>query len=115
MVETIAARVVGADKVSDAGLPVCGGEDFSFFLQERPGCFFFIGTKDENDPQNRFCHSDGFDFNDRILPLGIRMYVEIVHHRLNCTLLNANELDDMTANLMKPTASSYHSSMQRWF
>ncbi|KAH9166422.1 hypothetical protein AeNC1_018334, partial [Aphanomyces euteiches] len=48
IVETIAARVVGADKVSDAGLPVCGGEDFSFFLQERPGCFFFIGTKDEH-------------------------------------------------------------------
>ncbi|CAK4655349.1 unnamed protein product, partial [Aphanomyces euteiches] len=78
IVETIAARVVGADKVSDAGLP--------------------------NDPQNRFCHSDGFDFNDRILPLGIRMFVEIVHHRLNCTLFNANELDDMTANLLKPIA-----------
>ncbi|CAK4281039.1 unnamed protein product [Aphanomyces euteiches] len=99
--QTIAAGVVGASKVSDEGLPICGAEDFSYFLQERPGCFFFIGTKDENDTQNRNCHSDTFDFNDAILPLGARVFLEIIHQRLNCALYTPEELQEMTADVLK--------------
>ncbi|CAK4292720.1 unnamed protein product [Aphanomyces euteiches] len=99
--QTIAAGVVGASKVSDEGLPICGAEDFSYFLQERPGCFFFIGTKDENDTQNRNCHSDTFDFNDAILPLGARVFLEIIHQRLHCALYTPEELQEMTADILK--------------
>ncbi|KAH9120428.1 hypothetical protein AeMF1_007415, partial [Aphanomyces euteiches] len=98
--ESIAAGVVGRDKVSDLGLPVAGSEDFSFFLQERPGCFFFIGTASKEDPQPRGCHMDTFDFNDRILPLGARVFLEIVQNRLACGLYTAEELDQMTADLL---------------
>ncbi|CAK4136911.1 unnamed protein product [Aphanomyces euteiches] len=58
IVQSVAAAVVGAHKVSEQGLPRCGAEDFAYFLQARPGCFFFIGTKHESDPQNRNAHRD---------------------------------------------------------
>ncbi|KAF0711717.1 Aste57867_5120 [Aphanomyces stellatus] len=58
IVQNIGKRVVGADSVSSKGLPVSGSEDFSYFLQERPGCYFFVGTIDEAHSQSRNCHSD---------------------------------------------------------
>ncbi|CAK4625029.1 hypothetical protein LEN26_002004 [Aphanomyces euteiches] len=99
--ESIAASIVGEANVSDEGLPLCGAEDFSYFLQERPGCFFFIGSRAENDKQNRMNHSDTFDFNDEILPLGARFFLEIVQHRLQCALYTAEELQQMTADVLK--------------
>ena len=54
-----------------------GGEDFSFFLKERPGCFFFLGTRElltrglavyegaeGQSRTNCICHGTTFDFND---------------------------------------------------
>ncbi|KAH9148366.1 hypothetical protein LEN26_004513, partial [Aphanomyces euteiches] len=98
--EAIAASVVGADRVSDEGLPAMAGEDFTYFLQQRPGCFFTIGTREANETQMRQPHSDTFDFNDRILPLSARMYLEIAHERLQCALYTKDELDDMTADVL---------------
>jgi len=46
--------------------PAMTGEDFSWFLCERPGAFVWIG----NGPAEpgRELHNDGYDFNDAILP-----------------------------------------------
>ncbi|KAG9408928.1 hypothetical protein AC1031_020834 [Aphanomyces cochlioides] len=98
--EAIAASVVGADRVSDEGLPAMAGEDFTYFLQQRPGCFFTIGTREANETQMRHPHSDTFDFNDRILPLSARMYLEIAHQRLQCALYTKDELEDMTTDVL---------------
>ena len=42
------------------------GEDFSWFLKERPGAFVWIG----NGPAEpgKELHNDRYDFNDAILP-----------------------------------------------
>ncbi|CAK4704661.1 unnamed protein product [Aphanomyces euteiches] len=100
VVQSIAAAVVGEKKVSEQGLPRSGAEDFAFFLQARPGCFFFIGTKHESDSQNRNAHSDTYDFNDDILPLGVRMFLEIAQHRFRCALYTPHELEAMTSKLL---------------
>ncbi|KAH9095420.1 hypothetical protein Ae201684P_014490 [Aphanomyces euteiches] len=39
IIREIGMSVVGADRVSDNGLPVCAGEDFTYYLHQRPGCF----------------------------------------------------------------------------
>ncbi|CAK4719064.1 hypothetical protein LEN26_007045 [Aphanomyces euteiches] len=88
-VQDIAASVVGAAKVSEEGLPICGAEDFAYYLEQRPGCFFFVGTKDKDDAQNRNCHSDTYDFNDAITPLAIRMFLEILNKRFQSALVHA--------------------------
>ena len=46
--------------------PAMTGEDFSWFLHQRPGAFVWIG----NGPAEpgRELHNDGYDYNDAILP-----------------------------------------------
>ena len=45
----MAKEYFGEDKVGDFGLvPHKGSEDFPYFLQQKPGCYFFLTTIDEN-------------------------------------------------------------------
>ncbi|KAG2525122.1 hypothetical protein BBI17_002385 [Phytophthora kernoviae] len=79
--------------VSEQGLPLMAAEDFSYFLQERKGCYFFLGTKEEGDPdKSRALHSNHYDFNDKAIPLGIRMFLGILQSRFGCELYSSEEL-----------------------
>ncbi|CAK4665962.1 hypothetical protein LEN26_008580 [Aphanomyces euteiches] len=86
IVQEIASSVFST--VSEDGLPMMAAEDFSYFLQERPGCFFFLGTKEQGETQHRDLHSDTYDFNDKVLPLGVQMFVKLVEHRFACEILS---------------------------
>ncbi len=46
--------------------PAMTGEDFSWFLREKPGAFVWIGNGPGGD--GRGLHNDGYNFNDAILP-----------------------------------------------
>lgn len=70
---TPAERELAAQAVAAAGLPLrrdmapaMTGEDFAWYLQERPGAFVWIG----NGPAEggRELHNANYDFNDAILP-----------------------------------------------
>jgi metal-dependent amidase/aminoacylase/carboxypeptidase family protein len=54
-----------------------GGEDFAYYLEQVPGCFFLIGVAPSKDPYPSL-HNDRFDFTDAALATGIRMFVELV-------------------------------------
>ena len=41
----VAAETVGAENVHEFE-PTMGAEDFSYFMQEKPGCYFLIGNGD---------------------------------------------------------------------
>ncbi|MDR5902469.1 M20 metallopeptidase family protein [Halomonas icarae] len=53
-------------------MPTMGAEDFSFYLQEVPGCFFFVGNGD-----SAYLHNEHYDFNDNILPVAGGMFVAL--------------------------------------
>ncbi|TDB03225.1 M20 metallopeptidase family protein [Halomonas marinisediminis] len=53
-------------------MPTMGAEDFSFYLQEVPGCFFFVGNGD-----GAYLHNEHYDFNDNILPVAGGMFVAL--------------------------------------
>ncbi|CCI48660.1 unnamed protein product [Albugo candida] len=79
--------------VSQEGLPLMAAEDFAYYLQERKGCFFFLGTKEQHDdPVKRALHSNRFDFNDKATPLGIRMFLGIIQARFQCFLYSLDEM-----------------------
>jgi amidohydrolase len=70
---TAAERDLAAQAVTAAGLPLrrdmapaMTGEDFAWYLEERPGAFVWIG----NGPSDggRELHNANYDFNDAILP-----------------------------------------------
>jgi metal-dependent amidase/aminoacylase/carboxypeptidase family protein len=42
----------------------------SFFLQEAPGCFFFVGSANAERGLNSPHHSPTFDFDERALEIG---------------------------------------------
>jgi hippurate hydrolase len=76
---TVAAKAAGS-VISDMP-PLMGAEDFAFMLQARPGCFMFIGNGD--GPEGGcMVHNPSYDFNDAILPAGVRYWVELVRAAL---------------------------------
>ncbi len=74
-IRALAMNFAGADKVYDMDRPTMGSEDFAYMLEERPGCYFFLGTqRTPNDPP---LHHPRYDFNDDILPVGTSFWVEL--------------------------------------
>jgi amidohydrolase len=74
---SVAAEVVGRERVDDAVAPVMGAEDFSFMLEARPGAFIFVGNGDSAG-----LHHPAYDFNDEVIPLGTSYWVKLVETAL---------------------------------
>lgn len=58
-------QIVTADKLM-------GAEDFSFFAQRVPACFYSLGARGSAQTSNPH-HSSTFDIDERALPVGVRM------------------------------------------
>lgn len=79
-VRDVATALVGADRVSDVDLPMAGGEDFAYMTQAVPGAYFFLGAKRPGE-DTPVCHHPDFDFDDRLIPLGMRMFLGLAWAR----------------------------------
>ena len=69
-----------------AGYPYLsmGGEDFSYYLQKVPGCFFFIGSApDKNNILSTPHHCSHFDIDERSLLIGASVYVNLIDNILS--------------------------------
>ncbi|GAB1539111.1 amidohydrolase [Scytonema sp. NUACC21] len=67
-------------------VPECqtmGGEDMSFFLQEVPGCYFFLGSANSEKGLAYPHHHPRFDFDETALAMGVEMFVRCVEKFLN--------------------------------
>ena len=77
---TAAARVAVDVPVGADAPMVMGSEDFAWMLQALPGCYMTIGNG--NGPGSCMVHDAHYDFNDEILVLGVRYWVELVEAAL---------------------------------
>ena len=73
-----AKRTLGPDAFIPAARPTMGGEDFSYYLQKVPGCFFMLGVQPPGRPDYPHLHTAGYDFTDAAVPVGMRVMVELV-------------------------------------
>jgi hippurate hydrolase len=73
----VAGEVVGAERVDSDAPPSMGGEDFSFMLEARPGAYIFLGNGDSAE-----LHTDGYDFNDAVIPVGTSYWVRLAERAL---------------------------------
>jgi amidohydrolase len=95
-VKTVMADVVGSDHV-ELFEPTMGAEDFSFFLQEKPGCYFLIGNGDGTHREGGHglgpctLHNPSFDFNDELIPLGAKLWVALARQWLSQQALNCEK------------------------
>ncbi|NOQ37189.1 MAG: amidohydrolase [Methylococcaceae bacterium] len=73
--KAVAQELVGKDKVFQP-TPSMGSEDFAFMLQEKAGCYAWIG----NGSTEGGCllHNPHYDFNDENLTLGATYWVRLV-------------------------------------
>ena len=71
-----AIAVVGEFGVDRQPIASMGSEDFAFMLQEKPGCYIWIG----NGSSENSCllHNPHYDFNDEILAVGAAYWVKLV-------------------------------------
>ena len=62
-------------------VPECqtmGGEDMSYFLQEVPGCYFFLGSANPEKGLAYPHHHPRFNFDETALAIGVEMFVRCV-------------------------------------
>ena len=76
----VAEALLGTDKVLKNELPSMGAEDFAYMLQEKPGCYVWLG----NGPGAGGCtlHNPHYDFNNELIPYGISYWVRLVETAL---------------------------------
>jgi amidohydrolase len=72
-----AETVVGPAKTNSGYGPLLASEDFSFYQEQRPGCFFFVGSRPLDKETVPTWHQSKFDFNNDILPVAIEMHCEL--------------------------------------
>jgi amidohydrolase len=71
-IREVASEVVGSENVS-MNARTMGGEDMSFFLNEVPGCFFFVGSRNEQRNLIYPHHSPKFDFDEAAMEIGVEI------------------------------------------
>ncbi|SDP85641.1 amidohydrolase [Phyllobacterium sp. OV277] len=78
---TVATAIAtyGPDKAGRIDtLPTMGAEDFAFYLERVPGCFFFVG----NGEDGAYLHHPLYNYRDEILPVAAGMFLAIAERRL---------------------------------
>ena len=74
----VAEELVGAEKVSVCNL-IPGSEDFSHFLEHKPGSFLRLG----NGVESAILHSAKYDFADKSLTVGAAMWARLTERYLD--------------------------------
>jgi len=73
----VANQTLDSKHVSEFEQPVMGGEDFSYYCQEVPSCFFALGLLPDGKDEIPALHQPTFDFNDEAIATGIKMFCSL--------------------------------------
>ena len=57
-------------------------EDAAVFMQEVPGCYFFLGSANPERGLSAPHHNPRFDFDEDALPLGVAVLMHVLAHYL---------------------------------
>ena len=74
--------LLGEENIIRNPTPSMGGEDFSYMLEARPGCYVWLGIGPGKGEGGCMLHSSRYDFNDDVLPIGASYWVKLVENEL---------------------------------
>lgn len=77
--EAVIRATFGDERLSRDVPPNMTSEDFGFMLEERPGAYVLIGNAQDGATAPSL-HHPKYDFNDDIIPAGVRYWVELAQH-----------------------------------
>ena len=69
LIEKVAAAITRCDVIA----PSMGGEDFAYYLQKVPGCFYWLGCRPDVTGEAPNLHSPHFDLDEKSLLTGIHV------------------------------------------
>ncbi len=75
-----AAKAAGLELIQERE-PMSFSEDFAHFLNKVSGCFLLMGNG-ETGPHGQPLHAADYDFNDALIPKGVKFWVKLVKDRL---------------------------------
>lgn len=79
--ETDIVRAAARDVLGDENVveidPVMPVEDFTYYTQVKPGAYFFVGAKMENDSLVYPHHHENFDFNENAMLVTAKVFAAI--------------------------------------
>lgn len=71
-----AEKILDADRIQTIDVPIMGGEDVAFFLEQVPGTFFFLGNPGKIDGKAWPHHHPKFDLDERQLKTGTALFLQ---------------------------------------
>jgi amidohydrolase len=78
IMRTAASAVVGESGIrSGRDIMTMGGEDFSVYLQHKPGCFVFVGAT-APDAEATPHHHPSFQIDERSLAIGASLWIQLI-------------------------------------
>ncbi|MCL2646750.1 MAG: M20 family metallopeptidase [Phycisphaerales bacterium] len=77
LVHQTAVAALGEQSFEWTPKPQMWSEDFSFYLEKVPGCFFIVGVCPHSCDHYPMLHNPKYDFTDLAVPVGIRMMTEL--------------------------------------
>ena len=80
-IKRLACRWFGPQHISEDELPITASEDFSYFLDKAPGCFWALGTKKPGTNPGTL-HSSDYDYNDDMIATAGYFYIRLLEDRL---------------------------------
>lgn len=81
VVRAAAEVVVGPENVLSGGRTM-GSEDAAYFMQDVPGCYFFVGSANPERGLNAPHHNPRFDLDEDALVLGVAVVMHALAHYL---------------------------------
>jgi hippurate hydrolase len=82
---------VAPEQIRESFPSSMGSEDFSFYLQKVPGCYVWLGSKEDPEAETIPLHSCRYDFNDALTPLGACYWVALVREELGAEKMPKTE------------------------
>jgi metal-dependent amidase/aminoacylase/carboxypeptidase family protein len=73
----VATSALGERRVGFVEEPSMGGEDFSFYCEVVPSCFFVLGLIPPGQKSMPDLHQPDFDFNDDAIAAGVEMFCRL--------------------------------------
>ena len=77
LVRCAAEKVLGREQVRTTPTPALTTEDFGYFCQAAPGCYYNLGVADPNKDGAEPLHNPRFAVNPGALPYGAALYAQI--------------------------------------
>ena len=78
-----AKELIGKENVEIFTEPSMGGEDFSYYLQKKPGAYMWLGGRNKDQKTIYNNHNPKFDIDESSLLIGTGLHINIANNFLN--------------------------------